>query len=227
MALPPIPNWKTTEESHEAYKPFSQFHCYPTWNYNDISSPLWVPTESYSFYHSISKIWLGTSMTLDSQSKLSMKNVHHYCKTSTPAMPKLWLLPLNNIGLEGRFWNQPSREPSGTFTIKWDRSADQVSNVMDMGKWRRIQWRPNILTLLYWTHMVGNAYISEKIKFQLKSFAADFMEITVNLFTTATSNLTNYTFPCYTIFSKYCTLSLHFNLRWYTKIHNHTKQETK
>jgi len=168
MALPPIPNWKTTEESHEAYKPFSQFHCYPTWNYNDISSPLSVPIESYSFYHSISTIWLGTSMTLDSQSKLSMKNVYHYCKTSTPTMPKLWLLPLNNFGWEEGFWNQPSREPSGTFTIKWDRSADWVSNVMDMGKWRRIRWGPNILTPLYWAHMVGNAYISEKSSFSSK-----------------------------------------------------------
>jgi len=50
MALPPIPNWKRTKESQEAYKPFSQFHCYTTWNYNVISSPLWVPTEFLPFY---------------------------------------------------------------------------------------------------------------------------------------------------------------------------------
>ena len=61
--------------------------------------PTLVPTESY---HSISMVGLGTSMTLDSQSELTMNNVYHYCKTSAPAMPKLWLLSLNNISWEGR-----------------------------------------------------------------------------------------------------------------------------
>jgi len=73
-----------------------------TWNYNAISSPLSVPTASYSFYHFISKVGLGTSMTLESQSKLTTKNVYHYCETSAPAIPKLWLLLLNNISWEGR-----------------------------------------------------------------------------------------------------------------------------
>jgi len=31
MTFSPIPNWKGTEESHEAYKTFSQFHFYTTW----------------------------------------------------------------------------------------------------------------------------------------------------------------------------------------------------
>jgi len=33
---------------------------------------------------------------------------------------------------------------------------------MHVGKWRRIRWGPNIITPLYWTHMVENAYISQK-----------------------------------------------------------------